>query len=160
MWNLKKKNYLIVNISLPSPKEEQPMKQNGSLCSVIAGNLADVTLATQTWFQWEQGEIVAVILQPRWLSYPTATTLILFLGSALSAAEIILSQTDHLSPKFMLKIIIMSEKFWVGFGWLHVVFFISEWFQHRKPFSLSGIIRSCSSSELVSVLFLCDCAAT
>lgn len=29
------------------------MKQNGSLCSVIAGNLALVSLATQTWFVTE-----------------------------------------------------------------------------------------------------------
>lgn len=32
------------------------MKQNGSLCLVIAGNLAEVTLATQTWFLAESEE--------------------------------------------------------------------------------------------------------
>lgn len=32
------------------------MKQNGSLCSVIAGNLALVSLATQTWFVTEDEE--------------------------------------------------------------------------------------------------------
>lgn len=53
------------------------MKQNGSLCSVIAGNLAEVSLATQTWFLTEDKE--------RWCccnaaaqqhSHPTATALI------------------------------------------------------------------------------------
>lgn len=42
--------------SLTSIKEEQSMKQNGSLCSVIAGNLAEVSLATQTWFLTEDEE--------------------------------------------------------------------------------------------------------
>lgn len=36
--------------------KEQPMKQNGSLCSVIVGNLALVSLATQTWFVTEDEE--------------------------------------------------------------------------------------------------------
>lgn len=36
--------------SLGRGQREQPVKQNGSLCSVIAGNLALVSLATQTWF--------------------------------------------------------------------------------------------------------------
>lgn len=32
------------------------MKQNGSLCSVIVGNLVAVSLATQTWFLTEDAE--------------------------------------------------------------------------------------------------------
>lgn len=48
------------------PKEEQSMKQNGSLCSVIAGNLAEVSLATQTWFLTEDKE--------RWCCYNAAAT--------------------------------------------------------------------------------------
>lgn len=42
------------------------MKQNGSLCSVIAGNLAEVSLATQTWFLAEDKE--------RWCCYNAAAT--------------------------------------------------------------------------------------
>lgn len=44
------------------------MKQNGSLCSVIAGNLAEVSLATQTWFLTEEKKKRrdgAVITQPQ-----------------------------------------------------------------------------------------------
>lgn len=37
-------------------KEKQSMKQNGSLCSVIVGNLVAVSLATQTWFLTEDVE--------------------------------------------------------------------------------------------------------
>ena len=53
-------------MTLTCPKEEQSMKQNGSLCSVIAGNLAEVSLATQTWFLTEDKE--------RWCCYNAAAT--------------------------------------------------------------------------------------
>lgn len=42
------------------------MKQNGSPCSVIVGNLAEVSLATQTWFLAEDKE--------RWCCYSAAVT--------------------------------------------------------------------------------------
>lgn len=42
------------------------MTQNGSLCSVITGNLAKVSLATQTWFLTEDKE--------RWCCYNAAAT--------------------------------------------------------------------------------------
>lgn len=53
--------YKLTNLWLPSndsymPKGRESMKQNGSLCSVIAGNLAEVSLATQTWFLTEDKE--------------------------------------------------------------------------------------------------------
>ncbi len=48
------------------PKGRESMKQNGSLCSVIAGNLAEVSLATQTWFLTEDKE--------RWCCYNAAAT--------------------------------------------------------------------------------------
>lgn len=55
-------------MTLICPKEEQSMKQNGSLCSVIASNLAEVSLATQTWFLTEDKE--------RWCCYNAAATTI------------------------------------------------------------------------------------
>lgn len=64
-WLLLPSNSLMCE-SLIRPKEEQSMKQNGSLCSVIAGNLAEVTLATQTWFLTEDKE--------RWCCANTAAT--------------------------------------------------------------------------------------
>lgn len=45
------------------PKQEQSMKQNGSLCSVIAGNLAKVSLATKTWFLTEDNRDGAATTQ-------------------------------------------------------------------------------------------------
>lgn len=42
--------------SLAGLKEEQSMTQNGFLCSVIVGNLVEVSLATQTWFLAEDEE--------------------------------------------------------------------------------------------------------
>lgn len=55
-------------------KGEQSMEQNGSLCSVIGGNLADVTLATQTCFLTEEKrEMVTIRKQPQQYSHPTAT---------------------------------------------------------------------------------------
>lgn len=51
---------------ISAQKEEQSLKQNGSLCSVIAGNLAEVSLATQTWFLTEDKE--------RWCCYNAAAT--------------------------------------------------------------------------------------
>lgn len=73
------------------------MKQNGSLCSVIASNLANVSLATQTWFLTEDGE--------RWCCYNAAAatltsnsnSLDFVLSSLLlsvSAGVIIVMQTD------------------------------------------------------------------
>lgn len=53
-------------MTLYALKEEQSMKQNGSLCAVIAGNLAEVSLATQTWFLTEDEE--------RWCCYNAAAT--------------------------------------------------------------------------------------
>lgn len=40
------------------------MKQNGSLCSVIVGNLVAVSLTTQTWFLSEDVSDGAVRPQP------------------------------------------------------------------------------------------------
>lgn len=72
-------------IALACPKEEQSMRQNGSLCSVIAGNLAEVTLATQTWFShWERGETVAVTTRPLRRLYPRAKALSFVFSSAIS----------------------------------------------------------------------------
>lgn len=71
-------------VALACPKEEQSMRQNGSLCSVIAGNLAEVTLATQTRFShWERGETVAVTTRPRQRSHPRATALSFVFSSAI-----------------------------------------------------------------------------
>lgn len=56
------------------------MTQNGSLCSVIVGNLVEVSLATQTWFLAEDEE--------RWGRLnAAATTLISLLPSAFSRRD-------------------------------------------------------------------------
>ena len=54
--------------SLTSLQEEQSKTQNGSLCSVIVGNLAEVSLATQTWFHTEDEE--------RWCCYNAAAAVL------------------------------------------------------------------------------------
>lgn len=51
-------------VNLLQAKEERSMKQNGSLCSVIVGNLVAVSLTTQTWFLSEDVSDGAVRPQP------------------------------------------------------------------------------------------------
>lgn len=74
-------------------KREQSMKQNGSLCSVIAGNLAEVSLATQTWFVTEDE-------QRRCCYSPTATASALFshqLSARCQQARIVVTRRRRLS---------------------------------------------------------------
>lgn len=78
------------------------MKQNGSLCSVIAGNLAKVPLATQTCFLTEDKE--------RWCCYNAAASALasnsnspdLVFPSALpsaSAGVIVVTQRTSIVPR-------------------------------------------------------------